>query len=335
MPGISPAIANLSNILPDLPKLVPAFKSPIPDRLLKEIKAQQESKKRAFSETTESLDKLSSIKVAGLMKLDPIFAIGADYKGVAQALSANFGRILEEHARISQASGRILEKRTRIYQAMADSLKDSSAFLDEEEFGEFEYNWLFFLPIPQMKEFYESWKAGKLGDVEEFFRNGFSQDETISKLLTTFDDNEFFKPRIHIIGDALNAHLAGKYTLSIPVILSQVDGIFIERYSRLEGEIVYTCQECGYKRKAPLNARNISEHLANRESVYFAPFLKHIMDTFVELRNKILHGIKLDYPDVDLSTKLILTLLELYYSTQHKLTYEILDDAIDEFPKEK
>ena len=47
---------------------------------------------------------------------------------------------------------------------------------------------------------------------------------------------------------------------------------------------------------------------------YFPEFLEHINDTFANLRNDILHGKKLDYPDKNLSTKLVITLYQLHCS---------------------
>lgn len=309
---------HLSNILSDLPRLVPTFKKPIPDGLLNETGTLWVLNGReAASKLTETLSGISSINTAGFMKLDPLFNIGAGYKAIAQAIEAHSRKALAAQ----QAMARTLAE-------LGDRVKSNLAFLDEKEFSEFEYNWLLFLPIPKMREFYQQWKDGELADIEKFFRDGFSEDETINELLKGFNDNELFKPRIHIIEDALGAHLATKYTLSIPVILSQIDGIFIECYKILEGKISRKCPKCKHRTELPLNARNISEYLAKRKSVYFGWFLRHIMDTFEKLRNDILHGKKLNYPDADLSTKLVLTLFQLHRLVQHPIKDETLNDAL-------
>lgn len=313
---------HLSNMLSDLPRLVPTFKKPIPDGLLNEtgtlwvLNGREAASK--LSKLTETLSGISSINTAAFMKLDPLFNIGAGYKAIAQTIEAYSRKALAAQ----QAMARTLAE-------LWDRVKSDLDFLNEEEFNKFEYKWLLFLSIPKMREFYQQWKDGKLADIEKFFRDGFSEDEVIDELLNVFNDNELFKPRIHIIEDALGAHLARKYTLSIPVILTQIDGIFIERYKILEGKLSYPCQKCGHRRKMQLNARNISEHLVSRESVYLGWFLHHIIDTFAKLRNDILHGKKLNYPDADLSTKLVLTLFQLHRSVQHPVKDEILNDALE------
>ena len=309
---------NLSNMLSDLPRLVPTFKKPIPDGLLNEIGTLWTLNREAASKLIEPLAGISSINTAAFMKLDPLFNMGAGYKVIAQAIN--------EYSRKALAAQQAM---ARTLAELWDKVKSDLAFLNEEEFNEFEYNWLLFLPIPKMREFYQQWKDGKVADIDKFFRDGFSEDEAIDELLNVFNDNELFKPRINIIEDALGAHLARKYTLSIPVILTQIDGIFIERYKILEGELSYTCPKCGHRREMQLNARNISEHLASRESVYLGWFLRHIIDTFDKLRNDILHGKKLNYPDADLSTKLVLTLFQLHHSVQHPVKDEILNDALE------
>jgi hypothetical protein len=203
------------------------------------------------------------------------------------------------------------------WEGLFESISKSFKFTDDAEFKKFEYNWVGFLTLTEIKELYELWKKGDTEKVKDFFYNWFSDEEKVDNLIEDFNKNEFFRPRMHILSKALKAHLNTDYELSIPILLSQIDGIFIERHKDLDGKITYTntCQKCGakVKDKAPLNAKNISQHIIKRENKFMVFFLQHIIDTFENLRNAILHGKKLDYPDKDLSTKLIVTLLELSY----------------------
>jgi len=231
-----------------------------------------------IEKATSALNIIKNIDTSFLSAINPIFNIGFKWEGIFDAISESF------------------------------------SFTNEEEFKKFEYNWTGFLTIPELKDLYKLWKEGNKEEVKDFFYNWFSDEKKINNLVEDFNKNDLFKPRIHILEKALKAHLSTDYELSIPIILSQIDGIFIKKHKDLEGQISYTCSKCGEKSKAYLNANNIGRHLLNKKNEYLPFFLNHIIDTFDNLRNDILHGKKLDYADKDLSTKLILTLLELNFS---------------------
>jgi len=40
--------------------------------------------------------------------------------------------------------------------------------------------------------------------------------------------NRLFEPRMHILADALSAHCEGRYTLSVPALMAQIDGLLID-----------------------------------------------------------------------------------------------------------
>lgn len=191
-------------------------------------------------------------------------------------------------------------------------------WFDEDEYKQFEYNWIgHLISMRGLRDIYALWKKGDNDAVKQCFYKHFSDENTINELIHDFDENEIFSPRMHIISKALKAHLNSDYELSIPVLLAQIDGIFIEKYNALDGKIKYTsrCPECGHKMKTELrlNATNISQHNLKKETsarrvIYFP---EHIIKIFRDLRNDILHGKNLDYADKNLSTKLIITLIEL------------------------
>ena len=349
------AKTNLNNILPDLSKLAPDFKTTISDSLLKNTGTQRASVNalsemfkpltglsnvnalseifkpltglsnvNVHSEMGKSLTGLSSVKIGALVKLDPMFAVGTDYKRIAQVMSADFKKVKARFTKIGQE-----------FAELALSTKEYLAFLDEEDFDNFPYNWLTFITPRVAKKLYEAWKNGEHVNITGQLRDEFSKEETIGRVLETLSNSELFAPRMLIIKDALDAHLAEHYTLAIPVILAQIDGIFIERYAFLEDKLTRaeTCPKCKHKDSKPmlLNARNVSEYLARKESKFLGYFLGHVLDVFARLRNDILHGKKLDYPDADLSTKLVLTLYQLYYSTMDKLIIEELEELEKEF----
>jgi hypothetical protein len=261
-------------------KLTASFQ--IPSSTLTAIESLQRVNLDYIEKATSALNIIKNINTSFLSSVSPIFKIGFSWEGIFDTLSESFN------------------------------------FTNEEEFKKFEYNWTGFLTIPELRELYELWKKGEKEKVKDFFYKWFSDDKKIMNLIKDFNKNEIFKPRILILEKALKAHLNSDYELSIPIILSQIDGIFIEKHKALDGSITFTskCKDCGasVKTTIPLNANNISKYLLNKENEYLPFFLEHIIDTFDNLRNDILHGKKLDYADKDLSTKLILTLLELHFS---------------------
>ena len=52
--------------------------------------------------------------------------------------------------------------------------------------------------------------------------------QQLHKLVKSLELNSIFKPRLGIVNDALWAHVQGKYTLSIPTLLAQIEGIIID-----------------------------------------------------------------------------------------------------------
>lgn len=262
-------------------KLTKSFQ--IPASTLGTIQKIQKSNSICLIQANSALERIKEINTSFLSSINPIFNIGFNFEG------------------------------------LFDSMSELFEFTDDGEFKNFEYNWAGFLTIPKIKELYGLWKKDEKDKVKDFFYQWLSDKKEIDNLIEDFNKNDIFEPRMHILEKALKAHLNSDYELSIPIFLSQIDGIFIEKHKDLDGKISFRnrCQKCGedVKIKAPLNAKNICNHILNKENEYLPFFLKHIIDTFDNLRNDIVHGKKLDYPDKDLSIKLILTLLELNYTT--------------------
>ncbi|MCJ7816620.1 MAG: hypothetical protein MUP55_02070 [Candidatus Aenigmarchaeota archaeon] len=191
------------------------------------------------------------------------------------------------------------------------SLLSKPEFMEEPEWKKFEYNWLGFLTIPEIKDFYQKWKEGKENEIREYFFRMFDSQEKIENLLGKLSGNKIFDERMIIIRDALEAHMKGKFTLSIPVLFSQIDGIFIESHKDIE---CYSapCPQCNHTEKISPNAKQISRKLLEKagQSRYIAEFLEFVIEKYGP-RSEILHGLSKDYADRDLSTKLILALYEL------------------------
>jgi len=59
--------------------------------------------------------------------------------------------------------------------------------------------------------------------IVEYYADG--EWAELDEMISSWQDNPYFTNRMHIINDALDAHIDGKYTLVIPALLSQVEGI--------------------------------------------------------------------------------------------------------------
>lgn len=117
-----------------------------------------------------------------------------------------------------------------------------------------------------------------------------------------------FKNRLYIISDAICAHFQQKYTLSVPVMLVQIEGILRE-YGELR-------QSETFKSTIPTevwNARLMFSLTDNAQ--YFNSFISRLFEgqqvSSNFNRNTILHGLNVDYASPERSTMLILTLLEI------------------------
>ncbi|MGC1120936.1 MAG: hypothetical protein WBA22_07560 [Candidatus Methanofastidiosia archaeon] len=189
-------------------------------------------------------------------------------------------------------------------------------FMEEDEWKKFEYNWLGFLTVSELRVLYEEWKNGKDDIIRDFFFRMFDDKEKVERLMEKLSGNVLFDSRMHIISDALDSHVSGKYSLSIPILIAQIDGIFIEAHKDVlkneKGKSVDYCKECGHPYPVSPNAKRISKKLEelNDHFTYIPGFLRFIEKEYND-RSKILHGLSKDYPCRDHSTKLILALYEL------------------------
>ena len=197
---------------------------------------------------------------------------------------------------------------------IAKEFEELTPFWEEDEYKAFEYNWLGFCSADVILKLYEEYKKGNEEEVKKYFIKMFKNKNNIEKLKNKFQKEDIFLSRIHIIEDALDAHLDGKYTLSIPILLSQIDGIIIKKYGYLlKGKKKGNCPECGKQLSPMPNAKNIAFELLNEfddiDSSYYLEFIKR---DYNKNRIPILHGLKTNYSDPHYSTKLILALYRLF-----------------------
>ncbi len=155
------------------------------------------------------------------------------------------------------------------------------------------------------------------GKIEEFKKEIFSfctEKQNLNNIAEKLKQEPLCATRIVIIEDAFWAHLQNKYTLSIPALLPQIEGIIWDLGTELkfvDGQNIKsrqkgTVQECG-------SIGHVVTELKDQE---LDPIIKeHIVEDIIpQLRIPILHGRDIEYPTKENSTKVILFLYALYYS---------------------
>ena len=133
------------------------------------------------------------------------------------------------------------------------SLISEIRFFEEEDFEKFEYNWMGYFSPRIIKEFYEEFKNGNEDAVKRYFYEMFQDKTNIQKIKADLKTNKKFESRMDLIEAGLDAHLEGRYVLSIPTLLPLIDGILIENFSSvMDGQYPEgKCPECN-KHYAPL-----------------------------------------------------------------------------------
>jgi hypothetical protein len=204
---------------------------------------------------------------------------------------------------------------------VTQTMIESIGFLGESEFIAFEKEIGFipsFLALPEVKRLYNLWKAGKKEEVSNTFVNLLHKKENVDSLLSEISNHQSFKLRINLIRDAFYAHLEGNYSLSIPVLWSQLDGIFITKFGSLIGTYE-KCKECGRSSSPNLKsiAKKLTENKGQKGKFFWAAFLGFVETIYGKERSKILHGLDTDYPNIKRSTMLVLSMYELYELIQY------------------
>jgi predicted DNA-binding transcriptional regulator AlpA len=139
--------------------------------------------------------------------------------------------------------------------------------------------------------------------IEKYLLKKFN-NEIFSEMLSDWANNKIFADRIHILKDAISAHNAGKYTLSIPILLAQCEGLIVSIVN-LKG------------RKTQSDMINEINRLS-KNAILYESFMNILTNSFLEQfkfgqnefyglgRNSILHGINIAYATPENSLKSIL-----------------------------
>lgn len=145
------------------------------------------------------------------------------------------------------------------------------------------------------------------------FINFLEKKEDAEELARFYKGNKYFKPHISVLREAFIAHASKNYIVSIPLLLTQIDGIII-RYGKSRGLV----------KNKKIVRTNMIAHMRNLIKVYqliskeFIEFVDKKVKTkrakenqLWEFRNSVLHGIDPNYADEQWSIKLLYVLIIL------------------------
>ncbi|GEM_PF-2960331 len=279
---VRPIIFNYSKMIPDLKIYLPNFQLDFARHLTETIQQKLLPFGQLQKQLHESLLHITKMNQSVLISFQPSFGIWAKW--------------------------------AEVFNGFAQQI----AFLNEPEFKKFDYNWVDILDFHEKKELYEAWKKKDDELIKKILTEKFSQKELLYEILEEIIENKLYSERKDILKDAFDAHAEGKYTLAIPVLFSQIDGVFIDMHNDLDGKLTYTCPKCNEKLTAQLTAKNISENLSSVIDPLMPNLMSFTYNIFDEFRNGILHGKNTKYADRYLSTKLILIICQLYLDNEVK-----------------
>lgn len=119
---------------------------------------------------------------------------------------------------------------TLLTQLLSEKMRlivEGLSFLGEEDFQKFmqEFGWIECLSLAYVKELYLKFKENGKEEVWKQFAEYFKTSEVIKQLLGEMKKRKILLPRIGILETALHAHKDGKFVVSIPLLLSQIEGI--------------------------------------------------------------------------------------------------------------
>lgn len=148
----------------------------------------------------------------------------------------------------------------------------------------------------------------------EIYREFFADREHIKLLLESWEEDKFYADRIPILRDALEAHIEGKHTLSIPTFLAQIEGILchifdVRDHARVKGKL----NQVKFKPEDEDRLFASAEFIANiiTEQVFHSS-LREKRDAQYPSRHQVLHGLDPFYykdPNASLRCIFLLDLL--------------------------
>lgn len=142
----------------------------------------------------------------------------------------------------------------------------------------------------------------------ETYKLNCTEDRTVKLLDSCCEELEIFSKRKQILLDAFEAHFEGKYTLSIPTLFAQLEGLLREVGNlKNKDSIKPTIPTDIWEKKLLFGTKDDSENFNN----FIHKLFEGSGDPNKFNRNPILHGFKIDYYSEEHSLLVLLAILEI------------------------
>ena len=285
---------------------------------------------QVMAEVSESLGQIAA---ENLSQARALMLNGASTR-MMEKVSQSLGQIaVEVLSQIAASMPRIWEPLQQLLEEMGTDAQEMEPIFAQAGF------WLSpSMPITVWAKAKSSRDAGKLQPavIKQIILEAFREDNgaLLNEMVGEWYDVEYFGRRRHIIDDALEAHLSGKYTLSVPALLPHVEGIGATILGTIPGsgkKIASEIKMIVQQDHSDLDAVGRDVAMEVLEQLYtwidFAAFAMELQKRGVVEerslhRHAILHGVEVDYGSEENSLKTFLLLDELHMlaSEQEKAT---------------
>ena len=271
--------------------------------LQERIKQQQE----AVTKIAKQAEAITAIAEPALKIARDIQIVNHQFNIFAnQLLELDFSPIVRQVSLAQSLTQQVLRNIQPIIRPeLFDALKRISGKYIEIEKSDFEYKWLNSAPYLFFEEVYAEYKKGGNEKATEYLMKALQKESSIEELKTNWEHFGYYKQRKIIIDQALDAHKDGKYALSTPTLMTQIDGVFIQLALDLG---VWKVEEepTGVKVVTKKGGKKKIEGIDDSFRSYYGMFMGKD-----SIRAGILHGYDIDYASNDkLSAKVIWILFE-------------------------
>jgi len=222
-----------------------------------------------------------SIELAGNYQLNILSSLNGVITGFAEALSKSIGPAIETFSKIQ-----------KIFQ--------------EPQFQRFDYNWMVFLPFDIMLDLYHLHLEGKDQEIKQLLTELSKDPEYHTKLIEKIEHSMIFKKRIPILKDIIDAYQKRKYSMCIPVLLAQIEGIiwdYAESHNiRFKDKIVINGKEITL-----ISSKTLLKHTKIKQKIDNYVTDHYLKKIYTEnFRHGILHGRDVSYDTEENAVKLLL-----------------------------
>ena len=169
------------------------------------------------SHLTETLQEMSSVAHSQFSEaIQPVQSMKLDLAAQAAQLSE-----------IPDYSEMLLESIIPSLESLQDIAKQYEE-LEEIKKSDFEFKWLNEITHGVFLELYGVYKEEGNQAAAELLAEQLRDEDDIEEFKEHFSTFNEYAERKQIVDEALDAHAEGRYALSVPALLSQLDGVFID-----------------------------------------------------------------------------------------------------------